>query len=644
MFGWKRLKHIQNLVRGWRLITVAGLCGALSLQAACSFGGGGGTGAAGGGGGGGGGGGSAASGSSVVNNAPVAVDGTLSLASSTTGTLVATDADGNSLTYSIVSAPAKGSVTITNAATGAFTFSPLAGSGVTSFTFKANDGSLDSNTSTVIVAFNGNQAPVSTGESQTFNEDNSFSGTVDATDAESDSLVYSIVTGPTKGSVTLNAATGAYTYTPNADANGSDSFTFKASDRVLSSNTSTVSLTITAVNDDPTLTAISAQTTDEDTTITGIAFTADEGGGADENAQSVTVSATSSNTTIVANTGIAVTCNDAGNGCAGTISITPVANAFGTTTITVTASDGALTTQRTFDLTVVSVNDVPVANNLAVSTAKNVAVSVKLFASDPVEGSPLTYSIVANPQNGTLTGAAPDLTYTPNNNYAGSDTFTYQAHDGISYSNVATVRVLVAGSVAFIVADPTALAAADVTVSNRLTALGFTKTIVADNNCQTTDANGKDLVIISSTVNSTLVAAKFTSVAVPVMTWERNLYDDLKFTAAGANGTSNNQTQITIVDSTHPLSAGLSGNVGVFTGGGAIVWGTLASGAKVIATVRNDATKPVLFEYPAGATMAGGFVAPARRVGYFLPNDSAATLTANGVTLLDAAINSALTP
>jgi uncharacterized delta-60 repeat protein len=79
-------------------------------------------------------------------------------------------------------------------------------------------------------------------------------GQLVATD-DGDPLTYTISTQPTRGSVTItNPATGAYTYTPNADANGPDSFQFRAGDGSGLSTPATVSITITPVNDAPTLT------------------------------------------------------------------------------------------------------------------------------------------------------------------------------------------------------------------------------------------------------------------------------------------------------------------------------------------------------------------------------------------------------
>ena len=88
------------------------------------------------------------------NNPPVADDQTISLpaGASTGGTLTASDADSDPLTYTILTAPTKGSVTLNDATTGSFTYVALpSASGSDSFTFKANDGTADSNTATVTI-------------------------------------------------------------------------------------------------------------------------------------------------------------------------------------------------------------------------------------------------------------------------------------------------------------------------------------------------------------------------------------------------------------------------------------------------------------------------------------------------------------
>ena len=91
---------------------------------------------------------------------------------------------------------------------------------------------------------------------------------------------------------------------------------------------------------------------------------------------------------------------------------------------------------------VTRVNQVPVAHDLAITAVEDVAVGITLDASDP-DDDPITWTITRDPDHGTLTGAAPDLTYTPDRDYAGPDGFTYAARDGEATSAEATVTITV---------------------------------------------------------------------------------------------------------------------------------------------------------------------------------------------------------
>ena len=90
----------------------------------------------------------------ALNNAPIANNATINTSHNVqfAGTLSASDSEGSALTYSIVANGAKGVARITNATSGAFTYTPNAGAtGADSFTFKASDGQLDSNVATITV-------------------------------------------------------------------------------------------------------------------------------------------------------------------------------------------------------------------------------------------------------------------------------------------------------------------------------------------------------------------------------------------------------------------------------------------------------------------------------------------------------------
>src|SRR6185437_4031464 len=145
-----------------------------------------------------------------------------------------TDADGNTLTAVKVTDPTHGVLTLNT--NGSFTYTPAANyHGPDSFTYKANDGTADSNTVTVSITVNSvNDAPVAVADSYSTNEDTTL--TVAAagvlsndTDVDGDTLTAVKVTDPSHGVLTLNS-NGSFTYVPAANYHGSDSFTYKAND------------------------------------------------------------------------------------------------------------------------------------------------------------------------------------------------------------------------------------------------------------------------------------------------------------------------------------------------------------------------------------------------------------------------------
>ncbi|MBI5742121.1 MAG: cadherin-like domain-containing protein [Nitrospirae bacterium] len=119
----------------------------------------------------------------------------------------------------------------------------------------------------------------------------------------------------------------------------------------------------------------------------------------------------------------------------------------GTYNFTIKAQDSsspAETATKALSITVNSqpVNNPPVANNQTVSTSANTPLPITLTASD-LNGDDLNYSVVINPTHGSLSGTAPNLTYTPDNNYIGSDSLTFKANDSKADSNTATISVTI---------------------------------------------------------------------------------------------------------------------------------------------------------------------------------------------------------
>ena len=112
-----------------------------------------------------------------------------------------------------------------------------------------------------------NDAPVADDASASTDEDTTLTSSVTASDVEGDELGFSLVGDVGHGALSFGTD-GSYSYTPDLNFNGSDSFSFKANDGELDSNVATVSLTINPVNDAP-VASDGSGTTDEDTPLAG---------------------------------------------------------------------------------------------------------------------------------------------------------------------------------------------------------------------------------------------------------------------------------------------------------------------------------------------------------------------------------------
>jgi CSLREA domain-containing protein len=198
-----------------------------------------------------------------------------------------------------------------------------------------------------------------------------------------------------------------------------------------------------APNVAPTIFGISNATTAEDVATAPLAFTI---GDSETPAAGLAVTASSSNQALISNQVIQLS----GSGANRAIALTPAPNQNGVATIQISVSDGVLLTQAAFTLTVLPVNDPPVAANDAYTTVSGQQLSVSaasgLLANDSDIDSVVS-GIAANtsPSNGSLTvNPNGGFTYTPNQGFTGTDTFTYRNTDGSSQSNLATVTINVA--------------------------------------------------------------------------------------------------------------------------------------------------------------------------------------------------------
>ena len=294
-----------------------------------------------------------------------------------------------------------------------------------------------------------NRPPVANAQAVTLLEDAAATTiTLTGTDPEAAPLTFILGTAPTRGTLGPLTPTGptsaTVTYTPNANANGADSFSFRVNDGVLTSPDATVAITITPVNDAPAFTASTPPTVLEDAGTQTIANWASfNPGPPDESTQTATYTVSAISNAALFSTAPAVAPN-------GTLSYTPAANANGTSTFTVTVRDSGGTANggvdtsppQTFTINVTAVNDAPVFTagpNQTVDEDAG-AQTVNPWATAISAGPPdeaaqtLTFNVTGN-TNAALFSAAPAvsptgvLTYTPAANANGSATITLTLSD-----------------------------------------------------------------------------------------------------------------------------------------------------------------------------------------------------------------------
>lgn len=326
-------------------------------------------------------------------------------------TLTAVDAEGDAFAWSISEQPSNGAAIVIN---GAVTYTPLPNfNGTDSFTVVVSDGSLSDPVVVDVTVAAVNDAPVIDQSAAAIEttEDVVGSATLTASDVEGDSLSWAVSTGAENGNAAV--VNGEVTYTPDADFSGTDSFVVEVSDGT-DSDTITVTVTVADVADAPVIDQETASiTTDEDTDGSTLLTATDSDG----DPLSWSVSAQATNGTAVA--------------FDGNITYTPAANFNGSDSFTVEVSDGGLTDTVVVDVTVNSVNDLPVFDqmNAQISTDEDVQGAVNLSASD-VENDVLFWSVTEQAGNGVAAVADGNVTYQPAGDFFGSDSFVVAVNDG----------------------------------------------------------------------------------------------------------------------------------------------------------------------------------------------------------------------
>ena len=382
-----------------------------------------------------------------LNRAPVAADDNYTMAKNGSLTLTApgvlgndTDLDGDGLTALLSTAPSHGVLNLLP--NGSFTYVPASNYfGADSFSYRANDGAVDSATATVSLTItNLNRAPVAAPESYTLGKNGSLnvaaSGVLgNDTDLDGDALTAAVTTTVAHGSLTLNA-NGSFIYTPSSNYFGADSFTYQANDGVANSGIATVSLTITNINRAPVatddtysiakngvLTVNAPGVLSNDTDLDGDALTA-------------------AVVTTVAHGSLTLNAN-------GSFTYTPASNYFGADTFTYRANDGLVNSGlATVSLTITELNRAPVAADDSYTLGKNSTLTVTtpgVLANDTdLDGNTLSAAVVATATHGSLSlNANGTFTYSPASNYFGADSFTYRANDGVVDSGIATVSLTI---------------------------------------------------------------------------------------------------------------------------------------------------------------------------------------------------------
>ncbi|EAQ10992.1 FecR family protein [Maritimibacter alkaliphilus HTCC2654] len=370
-----------------------------------------------------------------VGDAPVAEDQASETAEDTPVQILpafaTADADGDPV--SIIAFTQGSFGTVVDDGEGGFLYTPAENAhGTDSFTYTVSDGTGATDIATVSVTVTPvNDNPVATPESLTVAEDGS--GVVypafDGTDVDGDPVSISGFTQGAHGSVDTDEE-GGLVYTPDADFNGSDSFTYTVSDGQGGTDTQTVTVTVTPVNDDPIATPESLTVAEDGSGVVYPAFA-----GTDVDGDPVSISGFTQGTH-----GSVDTDEEGG------LVFTPEADFNGTDSFTYTVSDGqGGTDTQTVSVTVTPVEDGPEAVDAAVSTDEDVGVTVyPSFAGTDPDGDEVFISAYSQGAHGSV---APDLegglTYTPDPDYNGNDTFTYTVSDGNGNTDTAEVTVTV---------------------------------------------------------------------------------------------------------------------------------------------------------------------------------------------------------
>jgi hypothetical protein len=326
--------------------------------------------------------------------------------------LAATGAEGP-LTFVVTAGPTQGALSGTAPH---IHYTPRANyNGADSFSFRVSDGISTSNGTISLQVRAINDAPVITSQSFTTPEDTPRELTVAASDVDGDSLQF---TAAYASWGTLSGTGPNFTYTPRANWNGVDQLNFRVSDGQLSSPLVASTITVTPVGDPPVaINPVHQGVEDVNWNFGLLVYASDPDG----DVLTPTLTRAPANGT--------VTLYPPRNGVQATVTYAPNPNWTGDDSFELSISDGTSSVPMTATVHYAPANDAPVATPQTVFVDEDTPKEFTLAGTDG-DGDALTFTVVNGPAYGTLSGTAPNLTYTPPTNFNGVQEMTFRVSDG----------------------------------------------------------------------------------------------------------------------------------------------------------------------------------------------------------------------
>jgi VCBS repeat-containing protein len=345
-----------------------------------------------------------------------------------------TDAEEQTLTAILVADVQNGELTLN--ADGSASYVPDAGFvGTDTFTYRASDGTLESNVATVTITVSA--SPTADNDAYEVDEDQTLTVTAaqgviaNDDDPEDDDLTAVLDDEPEHGSLVFSDD-GSFQYVPDEDFHGTDGFSYHLSDGHSLSLVAAVTITVRPINDAP------LAANNSFTVLPGATLSIDDpgvlAGDSDIDGDSLT----------------AVFSADPANGTLslaadGSFTYTPDSGFHGFDTFPYLADDGDLTDEATVTILV---NTTPTVQEDSYATDEDVPLDVAaedglLDNDNDADGDTLSITIVTGPAHGSLTPntATGSFLYTPAADYSGPDSFTYRVSDGFVDSELATVTI-----------------------------------------------------------------------------------------------------------------------------------------------------------------------------------------------------------